>query len=158
MRALIQRVLSAHTTSKHPPRDRLASIGPGLLILVGVQETDNDRILSKMVDKIANLRIFSDAKGKMNLSALQAQAATLWVSQITLFADCKGGNRPSFSAAGDHRIAERNYKQLIDTARSAYPSLPIHHTPFGSDLEIALINDGPVTPWLDSEEMLRVKS
>lgn len=154
MRALIQRVREARAAENGPPSAQLASIRKGLLILVGFEETDTLVELDQVVQKIKNLRVFSDGEGKMNLPGSEVGAEYLIVSQFTLFADLKYGNRPSFTKAAPKAKAKELYEHFAQQAARMMGTEGVHHTPFGSDLAVELVNDGPVTLWVDSKEIL----
>ena len=145
MRAVLQRVTGAEVTS----RGETVSIGKGLLILLGVGKNDDLKSCEKLARKTAALRIFEDDAGKMNLSCLDTGGQALVVSQFTLYADTRKGNRPSFTDAGDSARAEELYlafeKMLSETGiRTA-------HGFFGEDMKVTLTNDGPVTISLDTD-------
>jgi D-tyrosyl-tRNA(Tyr) deacylase len=147
MRALIQRVSSASVTIGGMVH---ASIGPGLLALLGVEESDNDGDVAWLAGKIARLRIFSDAAGLMNLSVLEAGGEVLVVSQFTLHASTKKGNRPSFIRAARPEQAVPAYEKFCDVM-GAELGRPVQRGEFGADMQVALVNDGPVTIWMDSK-------
>lgn len=154
MRALIQRVSRAQASTLEASTKSLASIGKGLVILAGFEESDSPVCIEQMAQKIKALRIFSDAKGKLNFCGAEVGASYLVVSQFTLFADCKYGNRPSFDKAAPKARAKEYYEHFVQTsARLLGPDL-VKHTAFGSDLAVELVNDGPVTIWLDSRDIL----
>lgn len=147
MIAVIQRVSNANVKVEKIP---IASIDQGLLILLGVEEADDNEDLNWLVKKIAQLRIFSDGEGKMNLSALDVQAEFLVVSQFTLHAQIKKGNRPSFVKAAKPVYAEALYEDFIQEL-SSHSSRPVQHGKFGADMQVSLINDGPVTIIIDTK-------
>jgi D-aminoacyl-tRNA deacylase len=147
MIAVIQRVSNANVKVEKIP---IASIDQGLLILLGVEEADDNEDLNWLVKKIAQLRIFSDGEGKMNLSALDVQAEFLVVSQFTLHAQTKKGNRPSFVKAAKPVYAEALYEDFIQEL-SSHSSRPVQHGKFGADMQVSLINDGPVTIIIDTK-------
>lgn len=144
MRALVQRVSAARV--KVGGRT-VGEIGPGLLILLGVGGGDSEREADVLAAKIAKLRIFSDAAGKMNRSVLEAGNAALVVSQFTLYADTSRGNRPSFGAAAAPEEADRLYRYFSDALRVL--GLHVATGVFGADMQVSLTNDGPVTVWLE---------
>lgn len=148
MRALVQRVSQA---SVSVDGSEIGSIGQGLLIFLGVAAEDTKDDLNYIVRKTSALRIFPDAVGKMNLSVLDVQGEILLVSQFTLCAETRKGNRPSFQSAADPKIAKQMYKLAI----SAYSQIGISVATgeFGADMQVALINDGPVTIYLDSKHV-----
>ncbi len=148
MRALLQRVTKASVTID----GRLHSvIGPGLLVLLGIETSDTESDIQWMVKKITALRIFSDPAGKMNLSLLDTGGELLVVSQFTLFADTQKGNRPSYIRAARPEVAIPLYEAFIQTATEAL-SRPIATGVFGADMKVELLNDGPVTIMLDTND------
>lgn len=154
MRALIQRVTRAQITDPQLPNKTIASIGKGMLILVGFEEGDSPVIIEQMTQKIRSLRIFEDAQGKMNIAGPEASAHYLLVSQFTLYAECKYGNRPSFDSAAPKMRAKEYYEHFVrNFARVMGPEI-VKHGVFGSDLDVDLTNDGPVTIMLDSKQLL----
>ena len=148
VRVLIQRVLEASVSVE---QRTIASIGPGLLLLVGFAEHDHQEILSRMADKVLHLRLFADEEGKMNRSLLDTGGAVLSVSQFTLYADLKRGRRPSFTAAASPDKARALYEAWNMLLKRT--SLKVETGSFGADMKVSLINDGPVTFWLDSDEL-----
>ncbi len=154
MRALIQRVTRAQISDTQMPNRVIASIGKGVVVLVGFEEGDSPVSIDQMAQKIRNLRIFSDVQGKMNLGGPEVNAQYLLVSQFTLYAECKYGNRPSFDGAAPKTRAKEYYEHFVNTfSRMCGPEL-VKNGVFGSDLAVELVNDGPVTVWLDSKEVL----
>lgn len=159
MRALIQRVKSASVTlqgeSAPSGVDTVlhSKIGRGLCVLLGVVEGDTPDKLAYFAKKISNLRIFSDEDGKMNRSVLDIGGQILLVSQFTLCADTRKGNRPSFITAEKPEVADRIYRDLAEQFRSL--GIVTETGVFGADMLVHIENDGPVTIWLDSEENLR---
>lgn len=145
MRALIQRVSGA---SVSVDGERIADIGGGLAILVCAMAGDDATRAGALAAKIARLRIFRDAAGRMNRSVLDAGGAALVVSQFTLAADTARGNRPGFSAAAAPEEGERLYRCFAE--RLAAEGVPVRTGRFGADMTVALINDGPVTIWMDN--------
>ena len=145
MRAVIQRVGSASVTSEGK---LLGSIGPGLLVFVGVTRGDGAAAVRWMAEKILHLRIFDDSAGKMNLSVEDIGGGILVVSQFTLYGDAARGNRPSFIAAAPPEVAEPLYEEFVG-ALAKMTSLPVATGSFGAAMEVALVNDGPVTILLD---------
>jgi len=148
MRALIQRVSRASVTVDD---QNVGQIGLGLLILLGVGQGDSEAQVKTLVHKIVHLRIFGDDEGKMNRSLLDSNGQALVVSQFTLYADIRKGRRPSFTNAALPALAEPLVECFKDTM-SAY-GIPVAGGIFGADMQVALLNDGPVTIWLDSAEM-----
>ena len=145
MRAVIQRVASA---SVDVEGRRVSDIGPGLLVFLGVGQSDGPAEVAWMVEKVAHLRIFEDEAGKMNKSLLDGTRALLAVSQFTLYADTRKGRRPSFIAAREPGEAKRLYLEFCAQARAA--GLHVGEGIFGADMKVALLNDGPVTLLLDT--------
>jgi D-tyrosyl-tRNA(Tyr) deacylase len=119
------------------------AIGPGLLMLVCAEPTDTEAIADKLVAKVLKLRIFSDEAGKMNRSVTDVGGGLLVVSQFTLAADTAGGNRPSFSGAAGPELGQRLYERVLATARAMHPQVACGE--FGADMQVHLVNDGPVT-------------
>ena len=154
MRALIQRVAKASISNVGSSKDILASIDKGMVILVGFEESDSLVCIEQMVQKIKSLRIFSDAAGKMNVAGPDAGASYLLVSQFTLFAEVKYGNRPSFDRAAPKQKAIERYDLFVKTFERMLGADKVKHGIFGSDLYVDLINDGPVTIWMNSKEIL----
>jgi D-tyrosyl-tRNA(Tyr) deacylase len=149
VRAFIQRVARANVTVSGQV---IGEIGNGLLILLGVGRTDNPESASYLAEKIANLRIFSDAAGKMNLSMLETGGAALVVSQFTLYGDTRGGRRPSFIQAAPPEEANRLYQEFVGALRSL--GVKVETGVFQADMQVELVNDGPVTILLDSEKTI----
>lgn len=140
VRAVVQRVTSASVTIAQTP---IAHIGPGLCVLLGVQKDDRDKNAGLLSEKIRNLRIFDDRDGKMNLSVAAAGGEILVVSQFTLYADCRKGNRPSFSQAAPPPMAEILYERFLHRLRGG--GLRVASGRFGAKMALSLVNDGPVT-------------
>ena len=147
MRAVVQRVSKAAVTIE---QKETTSIGVGLLILVGIEESDDDEDVEWLVGKIARLRIFNDANGVMNLPVQEIRGELLVVSQFTLHASTKKGNRPSYIRAARPEIAVPIYENFL-RALERETSLPVQRGRFGADMKVALVNDGPVTIWLDTK-------
>lgn len=146
MIALLQRVRRA---SVEVDGTTVGAIGPGLLILLGVAKGDTEADLERLVEKIRHLRIFADAEGKLNLDIGQAAGgAVLCVSQFTLLADCRKGRRPGFSQAEDPKLAEPLWERFCE--RLATTGIAVERGRFGADMQVSLINDGPLTIQLDS--------
>ncbi len=127
---------------------RTASIGQGMLVLLGVGKEDDEAVADKMIAKLLKMRIFSDSEGKTNLSLADIDGEMLLVSQFTLYADCKHGNRPSFTDSMGPRRAEELYNYVADKIRPQVKKLGLGV--FGADMQVSLINDGPFTVILDS--------
>jgi D-tyrosyl-tRNA(Tyr) deacylase len=125
-----------------------------MVILAGFEEGDSPVCIEQLAQKIKSLRVFADDKGKMNLAGPEVHAEYLITSQFTLYADCKYGNRPSFDKAADKARAKEYYEHFVKTFVRLMGSDAVKHTPFGSDLHVELVNDGPVTIWLDTAEVL----
>ena len=147
MRALLQRVTEASVTVAG---ETVGQIGHGLLIFVCAMPEDTDATAQALAAKVAKLRIFKDDAGKMNLNVQQAGGAALVVSQFTLAADTSRGTRPGFSYAAKPEMANRLYEQFA--AELAALGLTVEKGRFGADMSVALVNDGPVTLWLDTAE------
>lgn len=130
---------------------QIGAIKNGFLLLLGVSDTDTEAIAEKMVDKVCKLRIFPDENGKTNLSLKDVGGEILVVSQFTLYADCKKGNRPSFAKAGSPQLANSLYEHVVDRLNSQ--GNRVEHGSFGADMKVELLNDGPFTLVLDSEEI-----
>lgn len=147
MRAVIQRV--AEATVRVDVRI-VGQIGAGLLVLAGFEETDGDADLEWMAGKIARLRLFADDAGVMNLSVLETGGDVLAVSQFTLYASVKKGNRPSWSRAATAEISRPLFDRFV-TRLSATLGKPVPTGEFGADMQVSLVNDGPVTLTIDSK-------
>jgi D-tyrosyl-tRNA(Tyr) deacylase len=148
MRAVVQRVSRASVVIDG---ENLGAIERGLLILLGVTTTDSVLDVHRLADKTANLRIFNDESGKMNLSVADVHGSLLVVSQFTLYGDCRKGRRPSFISAAPPELAELLYKAFIHALRSV--GLPVQTGRFGAMMQVELVNDGPVTLILDTKEV-----
>ncbi|NDV96682.1 D-tyrosyl-tRNA(Tyr) deacylase [Dysgonomonas sp. 521] len=147
MRILIQRVSRASVTIENKLKSK---INKGLLILLGIENSDNQEDIDWLCNKIINLRIFDDSNGVMNLSAVDTNAEMLVVSQFTLHASTKKGNRPSYIHAAKPDIAIPLYNQFCKTLEDKLGK-PVETGEFGADMQVELINDGPVTIWIDSK-------
>ena len=145
MRAVLQRVRSASVTVDG---HAIASISQGLVVLLGVAKGDSDADVSYMVDKIPQLRVFSDEAGKMNRSIVDVQGELLMVSQFTLLGETHRGRRPGFDAAAPPDVAQRLYESVADAIRDC--GVPVQTGKFGANMVVTLENDGPVTFVLDS--------
>ncbi|HXZ05242.1 MAG TPA: D-aminoacyl-tRNA deacylase [Ktedonobacteraceae bacterium] len=148
MRALIQRVSRASVTVEEQVT---GEIGKGLLIFLGIGLEDTETTVKTLADKIVQLRIFSDQQGKMNLSLLDIQGEILVVSQFTLHAEVSRGRRPSFTKAAPPSIAIPLYELFKETCKNY--ALRVENGIFGAYMHVELCNDGPVTIWMDSEEL-----
>ena len=148
MRLVIQRVTEASVTIDGTLYSR---IGKGYLVLAGIAEDDTRETADKMIRKMVNLRIFEDENGKTNLSLRDVGGEVLLVSQFTLYADTRRGNRPGFTRAGRPETAEPLYEYLVEKTREQVPV--VEKGVFGADMKVALVNDGPFTILLDSEQM-----
>ena len=150
MRAVVQRVSRAEVRIEGRV---VGKIGRGLVVLLGVAAGDNDADAAFLADRIAGMRVFADAAGKMNLSIAQADGAMLVVSQFTLLADTNSGRRPSFTKAATPDEARRLYEHFLSLARTR--DVKVETGEFGATMEVDLVNDGPVTIILDSRENLK---
>lgn len=146
MRAILQRVAAASVTVAG---QIVGEIGVGLLVLLGVAPEDTPAEATLLADKTANLRIFADAEGRFNLSVGEVGGAVLVVSQFTLYADVRKGRRPSFTAAASPELAAPLVDTYVDALRAL--NLPVATGVFGAMMQVALVNDGPVTIILDSD-------
>ena len=145
MRVCLQRVKQASVTVQ---RELVGEIGRGMLVLVGVGKEDGEEQVLQMVEKLVGLRIFEDDEGKMNRSLLEVHGEMLVVSQFTLWGDCRKGRRPSFTSAGPPELAEQLYEFFVE--RVAERGIRVATGQFAAQMEVALINDGPVTLVLES--------
>ena len=148
MRFVIQRVQRASVTVDN---EVIGKIGRGYMVLIGVCDTDDEAVADKMVDKMIRLRINEDAEGKTNLSLADVDGGLLLISQFTLYANCKKGNRPSFVEAGSPDKANALYEYIIDRCRKSVPV--VEKGSFGAHMAVELINDGPFTIVLDSDRL-----
>ena len=149
MKFVIQRVLHS---SVSVDQQIIGEIEQGFMVLIGVSETDTTDIADKMIRKLIGLRIFEDENGKTNLSLKDVDGSLLLISQFTLYANCKKGNRPSFIEAGNPELANRLYEYIITECKKE-----INHVQtgsFGTDMKVELLNDGPFTIVLDSNEIM----
>ena len=149
MKIVLQRVLQAKV---EVDEKTVGKIGKGYLILVGISNEDTKEIADKMIEKVSKLRIFEDENGKTNLSISDVNGEILVVSQFTLYADCKKGNRPSFINAGSPQMAEELYNYILKRCEELFANT--EHGIFGADMKVSLVNDGPFTIVLDSKELL----
>jgi D-aminoacyl-tRNA deacylase len=145
MRAVVQRVVSARVVVDGV---EVGAIGPGLLAFVGVGGADGPDDVAYIAGKIRDLRVFPDREGRMNRSVAEAAGAVLVVSQFTLYGDCRHGRRPAFDAAGPPGPARARYEAVADALRDA--GLEVRTGAFGANMQVELVNDGPVTLLLDS--------
>lgn len=150
MKLVIQRVKEASVSVDNTI---IGKINKGFMILLGVNDTDTTEIADKMVQKLLNLRIFEDKNGKTNLDLKSVSGELLIISQFTLYADCRKGNRPSFVKAGNPEMANKLYEYVISKCKEQIPN--VEHGEFGAHMEVSLINDGPFTIVLDSDEIIR---
>lgn len=153
MKLIIQRVTHASCTVDDQVTGK---IDRGFLVLIGISDTDNKEITDKMVKKLIGLRIFEDADGKTNLSLQDINGSLLLISQFTLYADCRKGNRPSFTGAGKPDLANQLYEYMIECCKKEIPV--VERGIFGADMKISLVNDGPFTIILDSDDIVSSKS
>lgn len=149
MRFVIQRVSSANVTVEGQV---IGEIKKGFLVLIGVENEDTTQIADKMIKKLIGMRIFEDEQGKTNLSLAEVGGALLLISQFTLYADCKKGNRPSFIRAGKPDMAQELYEYIIAECKKQVPC--VESGSFGADMKVSLLNDGPFTVLLDSAEIM----
>ena len=148
MRFIIQRVTNASVTVD---RNITGQIEKGFLVLIGVSEEDTKEIADKMIKKLIGMRIFEDENGKTNLALADVGGSLLLVSQFTLYADCKKGNRPSFIKAGNPQMAEEMYEYIIEQCKKEVENVQVGI--FGADMKVELLNDGPFTVILDSDHL-----
>ena len=140
MKGLIQRVTQASVTVDG---ETVGAIGPGILLLLGVEQGDDQDVAERLLEKVLAYRIFSDDAGKMNLSLRDVNGGLLVVSQFTLVADTRKGLRPSFSSAADPATGQKLYDTFLSLAQSRHPVVQAGR--FGADMKVSLLNDGPVT-------------
>ena len=150
MRALVQRVQQASVSIEG---HEVGAIQQGFLILLGVGQEDDESIAQKLWAKIEKMRIFADEAGKTNLALTDIEGSVLVVSQFTLYANCKKGNRPSFVGAGSPEKANELYEYFAQLARESLGASRVATGHFGADMQVSLVNDGPFTIWLDSAEL-----
>lgn len=148
MRALIQRVSSANVVIEG---ELSGEIGQGILVLLGITHDDSEKDIDWLIRKITQLRIFSDQDGKMNLSVQDVQGDLLVISQFTLFADSKKGNRPSYTQSAPPSVAIPLYEKFLNKLGHSFVGR-VETGKFGADMKVSLLNDGPVTIMLDSKE------
>lgn len=150
MKFVIQRVTEA---SCEVDGSITGAIANGYLVLIGIADSDTKEIADKMLAKMLNMRIFSDSDGKTNLSLHDVNGSLLLISQFTLYADCRKGNRPSFTKAGKPDFAKEMYEYIISECQQSITN--VQTGIFGADMKISLVNDGPFTIVLDSDEIIR---
>ena len=148
MRVVLQRVSEAEV---EVAGKIVGQIGEGYLMLLGVSDEDTFEIADKMIEKIRKLRIFEDENDKINLSIEQVNGDLLVVSQFTLYADCRKGNRPSFTNAGKPQWAEEVYEYILNRCEGLFNK--VQHGIFGAEMKVSLVNEGPFTVILDSKEI-----
>lgn len=148
MRFVIQRVKEA---SVQVEQEVIGEIKKGYLVLIGVSDSDTEQVADRMIKKMIGLRIFEDENGKTNLSLADVGGGLLLVSQFTLYANCKKGNRPSFIEAGSPDKANELYEYVIRECKKSVPEVQTGR--FGAEMEVSLVNDGPFTILLDSEKL-----
>lgn len=148
MRFVIQRVSESEVKVDG---ETLGKIGKGFMVLIGVSNSDTKEIADRMIKKMLGLRIFEDEQGKTNLSLDTVGGSLLLISQFTLYANCKKGNRPSFIEAGAPDMAEEMYGYIIAKCKEQVPT--VERGRFGADMKVSLVNDGPFTIILDSETL-----
>ena len=148
MKFVIQRVINASCTVDG---NITGSIQKGVLVLIGISDHDTIQIADKMIKKLLGMRIFENSDGKTNLSLNDVNGELLLISQFTLYADCRKGNRPSFTNAGKPDMAKQMYEYIIDQCKKEFPV--VEQGIFGADMKISLLNDGPFTIILDSAEI-----
>ncbi len=150
MKFVVQRVSSA---ACRVDEQLTGSIQKGFLVLIGISDSDTKEIADKMIKKLIALRIFEDSDGKTNLSPKDVEGSLLLISQFTLYADCRKGNRPSFTNAGKPDMAKELYTYIVNSCKMQIPV--VEQGIFGADMKISLVNEGPFTIILDSEEIIR---
>lgn len=148
MKLVIQRVTHASVTVDN---NVIGKIGKGYMVLIGVSDTDTKEIADKMLDKMIKLRIFEDENGKTNLSLADVGGELLMISQFTLYANCKKGNRPSFIEAGSPDHANALYEYIIEKCKERVDV--VEQGEFGAEMKVELLNDGPFTVILDSQQI-----
>ena len=151
MKFVIQNVLNA---SVSVDQKIVGQINQGYVVFIGISNDDNEETANKMIQKMLNLRIFQDENGKTNLSLEQISGELLLISQYTLYADCKHGNRPSFINAGKPEHAQKLYNYIIEQCKMKVPN--VQTGIFGADMKVSLTNDGPFTIVLDSAEIFGI--
>ncbi|MDO4804237.1 MAG: D-aminoacyl-tRNA deacylase [Lachnospiraceae bacterium] len=152
MRFVIQCVSSAKVDVEGKT---VGEIGKGFLVLAGISDTDDEKTADAMVRKMLGLRVFEDSEGKTNLNLETVGGNLLIISQFTLYADCRKGNRPSFIKAGSPEHAEKLYQYILKKVRDQFPDT--QEGVFGAYMNVSLVNEGPFTVILDSDELLKKK-
>ena len=150
MRICIQRVQSASVTLPQEKYRLVGEIGQGLLVLLGVGVSDSENEAVLLARKCSELRIFEDENGKMNRSITEAGGSMLVVSQFTLYADCRRGRRPGFTEAAPPELADRLYQRFVEEVRQR--NIPVALGAFRTEMHVQLVNDGPVTIWMDTQD------
>jgi D-tyrosyl-tRNA(Tyr) deacylase len=148
MKFVIQRVTEASVTTEG---ETIGKIEKGFLVLIGISDSDTTEIADKLIRKMTGLRIFEDENGKTNLSLSDVDGSLLLISQFTLYANCKKGNRPSFIEAGQPDMANSLYEYIIEKSKEAVPV--VQTGSFGAEMKVSLVNDGPFTIILDSAQL-----
>jgi len=148
VRALLQRVSSA---SVEVEGREVGRVDNGLLVLLGVGPEDDEAVAEKLADKVRKLRVFEDDEGRMNRALADVGGGCLVVSQFTLYGDARGGNRPGFTGAAPPERADALYRRFVDALEAR--GVPVATGSFGQEMRVALVNRGPVTLWLDSDEL-----
>ena len=148
MRVVLQRVTKSSVSVNH---EVVGSIDNGFVLLIGVTETDTESVVKKLAEKISKLRVFEDESGKMNKSIVDVGGKVLAISQFTLYADCRNGNRPGFTSAARPEYAEPLYMYFVDSLREY--GISVETGVFGAHMMVSLVNDGPVTIVLDSDTL-----
>ncbi|MDE7020235.1 MAG: D-tyrosyl-tRNA(Tyr) deacylase [Lachnospiraceae bacterium] len=131
--------------------EKVGEIQKGFLVFIGICQNDTQEIADKMIHKLLNLRIFEDEMGKTNLNLAAVNGSLLLISQFTLYADCRHGNRPSFIGAGKPDMANSLYEYIIEACKKTVPI--VQQGIFGAEMKVSLVNDGPFTIMLDSDEL-----
>ncbi len=149
MRFVIQRVTESSVSVDGKV---IGQIDKGFMVLIGVSNSDTKEIADKMIKKLIGLRIFEDENGKTNLDLASVNGSLLLISQFTLYADCKHGNRPGFTNAGAPDMANELYEYIISECKKSVPN--VQTGSFGADMKVSLLNDGPFTIILDSDEII----
>ena len=153
MRMLVQCVANANVVVDG---NITGKIDRGFLVFLGVSDADTNAIADKMVKKLLGLRVFKDENGKTNLALKDIGGKILVISQFTLYADCRRGNRPGFERAGKPEFANKMYEYVLNLIEKETGS--VEHGIFGADMKVSLLNDGPFTIWLDSDEICKTVS